>query len=116
MTLKDDHSGLLKSETDPRRLFDAFTKLYNHHEAESVFPWGAGSIKFDKPPVGRRMMRGPYWIKGLFSATQIVPTLHTDMKKVYFLHLAVKMKLHLDNIEKPQVGGTDRQLLLEFHD
>ncbi|MCJ1264231.1 hypothetical protein MMC22_004102 [Lobaria immixta] len=98
LTLKDDHSGLLKSETDPRRLFDAFTKLYNHHEAESVFPWAAGSIKFDEPPVGRWMKRGPYWIK------------------VYFLHLAVKMKLHLDYIEKPQVGVTDLQLLLEFYD
>lgn len=38
------------------------------------------------------------------------------MKKVYFLNLAVKMKLHLDDLDHPQKGGTDRQSLLDFYD
>lgn len=81
-----------------------------------MFLWAASSIKFDKPSSGSWMKRGLYWIKDLFSMTQLGPTLDTNMKQVYFLNLAVKMKLHLNNLKNPQVEGTNCQSLFEFYD
>lgn len=67
--LAAETSGRLKDETDPRLLFEAFTKIYDHHEAESVFPWAAHTVKFYEPRIRKEMKRGPYWIKGLFLTT-----------------------------------------------
>ncbi|MCJ1426568.1 hypothetical protein MMC29_004471, partial [Sticta canariensis] len=56
-------SGLLQDETDTKKIFKSFAKLYNHHNAETVFNFAAKIIKFDEPLRNDRLRKSLFWIK-----------------------------------------------------
>ncbi len=80
--IEKDHLGLLASQINFGALFRAFNVMYDHHDAEFVFPWAAKFLVFTdalKKPI---LSRDPYWIKG--DNLYMLENFNTDLKESVF--------------------------------
>ena len=59
----EQSKGLLGNIEQIDVLFSFFAKIYDVHDAESVFSWAAKHYKFSEPRKDASLSPGPWWIK-----------------------------------------------------
>ena len=61
-TTENDISSLLVDENDPAKFYRSFRGRYDHHDAETMFPWAKG-IMFHETSAADRVPKRLSWIK-----------------------------------------------------
>ena len=111
--IEKDLLSLFRMKMNSAKLFHAFQQQYNHYDVKTVFSWAVREIMFWELSKETAMSQRLYWIKGVLSCYD-VDSLYTNMNSVvFFLNLAVKMKLHLN---ASHAEGLDCSALLFYYD
>jgi hypothetical protein len=102
---------LLMSQSNFNVLFKAFNFMYDHHDAEAVFSWTIKYLIYFDIVKKFILFRDFYWVKDdNFLYLRIFILI---WRKVFFLNLIVKMKIHLNN---SRVEKSNRISLFNFYD